>query len=132
MWLLYFLVAALALHGLAHVSGFVASWTRPSSAFSDRPWILPGMVGLKSGLGRVFGLAWLIAAMMLVTAAAGLLGGRSWWPALAIAGSLVSLAVIVPWLRTVPPGAKVGAIFDLMTLVTLLSPLNEQLLSFLD
>lgn len=132
MLLLYFLAAVFALHGLAHVSGFLASWTGASSGFGDKPWLLPGGVTLRSPGGRLFGLVWLAAAALLVGSSLALLTGNSWWPALPIAGAIVSLIVMIPWLNVIPPGAKIGALFDGVTLVVLLSPLNEQLMQLLD
>jgi hypothetical protein len=45
-----------------------------------------------------------------------------------IAACAISLLVIVPWWNTVPPGAKIGAFFDLLVIVILLSPLQERVL----
>jgi len=53
------------------------------------------------------------------------------WPLLPITGALLSLLVIVPWWNTIPPGAKVGAIFDLLILLALLPPWREQILQTL-
>ncbi len=44
----FIVIAAFILHGLAHASGFMASWTRNSSGFSDRPWVLSTGVTLHS------------------------------------------------------------------------------------
>jgi hypothetical protein len=83
-------------------------------------------------MGRAFGVLWLAAAVLLVGASIAHLTGSAGWPALPIAGSLVSLVVILPWLNVVPPGAKVGALFDLATLLVLLTPLNERLIQLMD
>jgi hypothetical protein len=50
------------------------------------------------------------------------------WLFLTIASVAISLVVILPWWNTVPPGAKVGAAFDLLVIVLLLSPFREKLL----
>jgi hypothetical protein len=132
MLLFYILAAAFALHGLAHLSGFLASWTRTPAGFREGPWGLPGAAGLKSPIGRAFGVLWLAAAVLLVGASVALLTGSTSWPGLPIAGSIVSLLAILPWLNVVPPGAKVGAVFDLATLLVLPTPLNERLMQRLD
>jgi hypothetical protein len=46
---------------------------------------------------------------------------------LSILGSALSFAAIAPWWNTVPPGARLGAIFDLFTLGILLSPIGSWL-----
>jgi hypothetical protein len=126
--MLRFIVAApFLLHGVAHLSGFLASWTASEAGFSDKPWILSPGITLGSGLGRVFGLLWLVAAIGLVGTALGIALRQSWWPTLAITASVVSLVVIVPWWNTVPPGAKFGAFFDVLTIAALLLPFGAKL-----
>lgn len=113
----YILPALLAGHGLAHISGFVASFSSKDMDYRvDHPWIFSGHLYLNQGLGRIFGLLWLIAAFILILTAAVLLIHTVWWTALALAGAVVSLAAIVPFWHTVPPGAKIGAAFDLIIL----------------
>ena len=121
----FIVIAAFILHGLAHVSGFMASWTRNSSGFSDRPWVLSTGVTLHSGVGHIFGLLWLVAAICSVGAGIGLALAQPWWPVLAVTQAVVSLIVIVPWWNTVVPGAKVGAVFDVIVLVALLLPWRD-------
>ena len=126
--MLRFVVAApFLLHGLAHISGFLASWTASDAGFSDKPWIFSSAVTLGSGLGRAFGLLWLVAMIGLVSTALGIVLRQDWWPTLAIAASVVSLVVIVPWWNTVPPGARFGAVFDLLTIIALLLPFGSKL-----
>ena len=108
----------LLMHGLAHGSGFAAAWTSTWAGFSQRAWLFSDGITLKSPLGRAFGLLWLVAMLGLAGAGLGVLFGQSWWPALA--GAVVSLVAILPWWQAVPPGAKAGAVFDLLIVVTLL------------
>ena len=112
-------------HGLAHISGFIASWTGRQAGFSDSPWLFSSGVKLQSPLGKLFGLLWLAAAAALSASGVGLILMQGWWMNAAIAGAVISLVVIVPWWRTVPPGARIGAAFDLLILVLLLSPLKD-------
>jgi len=105
MWRLLIAVPLLV-HGLAHISGFLAAWTSSDLGYTSRPWLISPGVHLHSGLGRAFGLLWLIATVSLIGSALGLVFRQELWPALAIASSIISLVVIVPWWNTVPPGAK--------------------------
>jgi hypothetical protein len=43
--------AALILHGLAHLSGFVAAFTSRDAGFSPKPWLLSS--GAASGRGAM-------------------------------------------------------------------------------
>ena len=128
MLLRYFFVVALAMHGLAHITGFIASWTSLPAGYPEKPWVLSSSVTLQSPIGRVFGALWLVASVTLVGAAVGLVRRSEWWPGLAMAGATLSLLVILPWWNTVPPGAKIGAAFDVLVMLALLLPLREQIM----
>jgi len=56
------------------------------------------------------------------------LGALPWLP---IGGALMSLLAIIPWWNTVVPGAKAGALFDLITLIALLPPWRERVMAYL-
>lgn len=127
MWKIIFAIPLFA-HGLAHISGFLASWTSLEVGYSSKPWLFSQSVYLQTMTGRIFGLLWVIAMIGLVGSALGFVFQREWWSPLAIASAAISLAVIVPWWNTVPPGAKVGAAFDLLVLAILLSSLQGKLL----
>lgn len=115
-------------HGLAHISGFLASWTSLDVGYSSQPCLFSQSIHLQSVPGRIFGLQWLIAMIGLVGSALGFVFQREWWPSLAILSAAISLAVIVPWWNAVPPGAKVGAAFDLLVVVIILTPLPGKML----
>ena len=117
------------MHGLAHLSGFLASWTGSSVGFPDRPWLFSSNITLQTPVGKLFGLLWLVAGIGIVGSGVGFLTGRPWWPALAMAAAGVSLLVILPWWRSIPPGAWAGAVFDILVLVVLWLPLKERLLA---
>jgi hypothetical protein len=112
-------------HGLAHLSGFLASWTATDAGYMDKSWIFSPGVYLQSGVGRLFGLLWLVAMAGLIGSALGIITHQEWWPILAIVSGVTSLVVIIPWWNTVPPGAKVGAVFDILMIGMLLSPLQQ-------
>jgi uncharacterized membrane protein YphA (DoxX/SURF4 family) len=125
-WLI--LAVPLIVHGLAHLSGLIAPYTRRHVGFAERPWIFAHGVTPHSSIGRAFGLVWLAAAAALAIAGIGLLLGQAWWAALAVAASILSLAAIITWWHAVPAGAKAGAAFDLLVLLTALQP-TQALLS---
>lgn len=121
MWRMILAIPLMA-HGLAHLSGFIAAWSAADVGFSTSWMFLSSELSLHSSVGKLFGLLWLAATGTLVAAGAGVLWQRSWGAPLALSGALISLAVILPWWNTVPPGAKLGALFDLLLLVVLWSP----------
>lgn len=123
MWRIILAIPLMA-HGLAHLSGFIAAWTTADVGFSTSWIFLSSELSLHSSVGKLFGLLWLAATATLVAAGAGVLWQRSWGAPLALVAALISLAVILPWWNTVPPGAKLGALFDLLVLMVLLSPLK--------
>ncbi len=126
MWR-YLLALPFLVHGAAHVSGFLASWTVLEVGFSGSAWILSPNVSYRSVIGRGFGVLWLAAALGHLAAGLGLILGQDWWVSAALGGSLVSLMVIVPWWNTVPPGARLGAAFDLLVILVLLTPARDLL-----
>ena len=71
-------------------------------------------------MGRIFGLFWLLSTILLVADGLGLILGWSWWANAAVLGSIFSFIAIVPWWNTVVPGARFGAIFDLVMIAALL------------
>jgi hypothetical protein len=123
--------APLIVHGSAHISGFIASWTKNLAEYSENPWIFSSDITFQSPVGRAFGLLWLIAAIGFIASGLGLVFGQSWWPILAIAASVISLVVIVPWWNSVPPGAKVGAVFDVLVILAMLLPLKDKILDLI-
>jgi hypothetical protein len=130
-WFRYSIAFALLMHGLAHFSGFFAAWAKADVGYKANPWLFSKNVTLKSPLGKVFGLLWPVAALALVAGGVGLALGQGWWPGAALIGAAVSLFVILPWLRSVPPGAWAGTLFDALILLSLATPWKEQVLQFL-
>jgi hypothetical protein len=126
MWR-YIIAAPFLIHGLAHISGFLAAWTSSEAGYKKNPWILSSDIYLDNPIGKVFGMLWLVAMFGFISSAIGIVFQLDWWSNVAIASSLISLVVIVPWWNTVPPGAKVGAIFDVIVIVVLLLPIGKQL-----
>ena len=131
MILTYFVAAAFIMHGFAHLSGFAAAFTKRDLGFTNKPWLFSPGVTLQSPVGKVFGIIWLVAAIALVGSGIALLTRQGWLPGLPIGGALMSLLAIISWWNTVVPGAKAGALFDLITLIALLPPWREQVMAYL-
>lgn len=109
------------MHGLGHTMGFLAAWTRLDVGFTDESWILPGEVHVRDHVGQAWGMLWLVALVGWVVSGVGVIQGAEWWPALAKGSAVVSIVAIVPWWRTVPVGAWLGVLADVVVLVGLLS-----------
>jgi hypothetical protein len=123
-----FLVAIpLILHGLANLGGALAFAGKPPDGYKPRPSIISDKLHMHSTFGRIWGIVWLLSALALVTAGLAVIFQRDIWLILSILGSGLSFAAIGPWWKTVPPGARFGAIFDFVALVILLSPVSAWL-----
>ncbi|MFC2150944.1 hypothetical protein ACFLSE_00315 [Bacteroidota bacterium] len=102
-------------HGLAHVSGFLISWTKTEEGFKiTKPWIFSQNVLIKSRIGKVFGIFWALALLCFVGAGLSIFFHFYDWKILATIGVVFSLISIIPWWSTVPLGAKIGLVFDLI------------------
>ena len=121
MWKLVIAIPLIA-HGLANAAGFTEAWFPRARGFGNQPWLLGGEVIMKSLIGRVFGLLWLLTTVGLVAAGAGVFLHAEWWRPLAIAAAALSFVVIVLWWRAVPPEVRFDAIFDLGGIVALAGP----------
>ena len=131
MLLHYLISVVFIMHGLAHLSGVMAAFTARDVGFSDKPWLFSTGATLRSPIGQLFGLVWLVAAIALVGSGLSLLFHLGGWPALPIVASILSLIAIVPWWNTVVPGAKAGAAFDGLMLIGLVAPWSAQIMAAL-
>ncbi len=127
--LIYILAIPLIAHGLANLAGVFAPWSKGLAGFADAAWAFSGGVTYASWAGRSFSPIWLASSACLLAAGVGLLQRQSFWPLLAILGCGLSALAILPWWRAVPPGARFGAIFDLVMILVLVSPLRGALLA---
>ena len=90
------LVVFITLHGLIHLMGFVAYW--PLAKISELPYktnLLAGRWEVGAGGMRLFSLAWLLAALAFLVAAAALAFGRPVWAPLLLVAVLFSLILCV-------------------------------------
>jgi hypothetical protein len=126
MWK-FVIAIPLIMHGLANAAGFAEAWLPGARGFSAQPWLLGSEVGMKSGIGRVFGMLWLLTTIGLVAAGAGVLLRAGWWQPVAISAAALSFVVILLWWRAVPPGARFGAFFDLAVIIALAGPWSTRI-----
>ncbi|HSO36081.1 MAG TPA: DUF6544 family protein [Labilithrix sp.] len=102
----------LAAHGALHLLGFLQAWQLAAvPALSGR-----AIVPLTEAMGRLLGVLWLVACVLLVSAAAlRLARSDSWWM-LGAAGVVLSQAlIVVQW-----HDAKAGTILNVVLAVALL------------
>ena len=103
--------AILAVHGLIHLMG-------PAKAFG-----LAELPQLHGSISRSLGLAWLLAALLMIaTAVTVIVWPREWWMLGAVALVVSQLVIVTSW-----SDAKVGTVPNAILLVGLvLSILSER------
>ncbi|MGY2896394.1 hypothetical protein [Deinococcus sp. UYEF24] len=109
----------LVLHGLIHLLGFFSYLrlaTVPTLPYTTS--VLGGRLELGSAGMNIFGLAWGVAALGFVLAAAAYLLGRAWWRPALLSVTLLSLLITV--LDYGP--AKAGIVINVTILALLLIP----------
>lgn len=107
----------MAVHGIAHVVGFVVPWRliAPQSAEYSTT-ILAGHIDLGAGGIRTLGIVWLALAIGFLVAAAASWFGFSWWTGAATWLASVSLALsVLAW-----PASKIGVPVNLVILAAIL------------
>lgn len=104
----YPVALVVAIHGLIHLMGFVTTW---ELAEIDE---LSGstLFGLEPGEGaaQAFGLLWLLAALLFVGAAVGLIARAGWTGPLATTAAALSLLVTFVWWSDAWIGAAVSIV----------------------
>jgi uncharacterized membrane protein YphA (DoxX/SURF4 family) len=110
------LAALLALHGIAHLVGFVGSWQLDSSGgIPYKTTVLAGHVNVGDAGVRALGVLWLVTAIAFVVTAAGTALGMQWWAkAVAVVATLSLALTIVQW-----PEARVGLFVNVGILIAL-------------
>lgn len=119
----YLVAFLLIMHGVAHVTGPLGFWQSGAQAFADEPWLFSQGVTARGAVGRAFGFLWLAAALGLIGTGLGIPFEQPRWLVLGAVAAAMSLVAILPWVRTVPPGAWAGALLDLVIIGVVLSPL---------
>jgi hypothetical protein len=128
----WLIALALLMHGVGHITFFLAAWTQVPMGYAANPWLLPGEFMVDSAVGKAFGLLWLLAMVGFVGAALGLIGRQPWWPSLAVASAAVSLVVLLPWWNTVDPSTRTWALLaDLVVIVAFAFPWRDRVIASL-
>lgn len=126
------MLGMLVMHGLGHITGFLTAWIKLPMGFTEKPWIFSSGVTMYSVLGKVFGLIWLAAMVLFLLAAYNLFTGQAVWLTYAVLASVCSLIVILPWAKTVVPGALYGGtIANLVILLIAFGPWKDKILDLL-
>jgi hypothetical protein len=125
--IIYLVAIPLVFHGLANMAGVFSAWLKDMQGFTNSTWIFSNGIMLKSSIGQAFSLVWLASTLCLVAAGAGVFLHQPWWKLAAILGCAFSLVAILTWWKAVPGGARFGAIFDLVVITLLASPLGERI-----
>ena len=111
------LALVFAVHGLAHLPGFLVPWRLVKPA--DMPYkttLLGGSIDVGGTGIRIMGILWLLAAIGLFAAAVATFRGSPSWPTLALSVTGVSLVLsILAW-----PDSRIGVGVNLAILVALL------------
>jgi uncharacterized membrane protein YccF (DUF307 family) len=110
------LAVLMMLHAVAHLPGFLVPWKLAD--MPEMPYgttLLAGRLDVGDAGIRMIGIAWLLAALTFVVAAAGAAGNRGWWMPVAVAAAVFSLAMSVLGL----PAARIGIGVNVVILAAL-------------
>lgn len=103
----------LALHGIAHVLGFLGLWRL--AEFKDVPYttfVLNGSVNVGDSGARIVGLLWLVAAAAFIVAARATWRGGDHWKSILVVVAGFSLAMCLIGL----PSSGIGVGIDVLIL----------------
>ena len=112
------LAAAVVIHGLIHLLGFVAYW--PLAKIAELPYktsLLGGRFELGAGGMRLYSILWLLCALGFVIAAIGLVAKWPFWAPLMLGAALLSIIVCIPDWSTAFRGAWIDVFFLLILVV---------------
>lgn len=119
------LAVLMALHGVAHLVGFVGSWqvAGPESSIPYKTTVLAGRLDIGGPGVRAMGLFWLLTAVAFLAASAGAAMNRPWWLLAAFGLALFSLLLCVVAL----PDSRIGIAVNLLILALLLAGQRAEL-----
>lgn len=108
----------MALHGVAHLVGFVGSWqlTGPNGSIPDKTTLLAGKLALDGSGVRTMGIFWLLTAVAYWVASVAALMNLQWWMLAALGVTLFSLMLCIVAL----PETRIGVAVNLLILGALL------------
>jgi len=112
--MMYLIAFLLIIHGLANLAGFAAFTLQVNIGFSDDHWLFSKTITRQTLIGRLFGVLWFLSTLFLVAGGIGLIIGFPSWHMMSLVGLACSFLSIAPWWQVVVPGARIGAIFDVL------------------
>lgn len=115
------LAVLMALHGIAHLVGFLVPWgfVEPEQGELGTH-LFAGRVELTTGAQRAAGLLWIPLALGFLVAAWGVWTGRPWWGAWTLVVAMVSLmACLAFW-----PDTRIGVPVNVAILVAVVAGVN--------
>lgn len=97
-----------ALHGLAHIVGIKGIWGIGAPADNSSTYL----TGLDphSAAYVALGGVWLVACLLFIAAAAGIVLRRAWWLPIAFAAAALSLVLCILWRDAAIVGLVVNAV----------------------
>lgn len=101
----------MALHGVAHIPGFVVSWRLAD--LQGMPYhtsLFGGRLQVGDAGMRVVGILWLVAALAFVAVGIAAFFDRSWWMTAGLAVVVLSLALCATEIRAARVGVVVNAV----------------------
>jgi hypothetical protein len=106
--------AALILHGMAHLPGFLVLW-RLSAGSPYKTTIIGGRLDLGDVGAKVMGVLWLLLVISFALVAWFAFMGAPWWPlgALSVASGSLLLCLLY-W-----PETKIGVVIDVVLIVAI-------------
>lgn len=111
------LALLMALHGIAHLPGFMVPWKlAQGDEFTSGTTLLAGRVDVGDAGIRTVGVLWLLTALAFFAAAFATWTARAGWLPLAIGCAAVSLVLsVLAW-----PASRIGVGVNLLILAWLL------------
>jgi hypothetical protein len=112
------LAILMALHGVAHLVGFIGSWqlAGSESTIPYKTTVLAGRLNLGGPGIRAMGVFWLLTAVGFWLAATGAFMNQSWWTLAALGVALFSLMLSIVGL----PDSRIGVAVNLVILAALM------------
>lgn len=133
MLLRWGLAGVLILHGIGHLMFPATVWADAAMGFTASPWLLPGALTVHSSAGQISAVVWLVALVLFLAAAIGLVRRASWWTSAVLTAAVLSLLVLVLWWNTITPESRVWvALVDVAIIAALAGPWRANVMAAID
>jgi hypothetical protein len=107
----------LALHGIAHLVGFLLPWHLMKQPDGSYTTTLTGGLDIGETGMKIMGIGWLIVALAFLAAAFGAWRHASWWPTFTLTVAIVSLGICLVNL----PEAAIGIPIDIAIILVMIA-----------